>query len=1030
MKAKAQCGQTSIIVIFLGILSFLGLLLVTVNTFSRAGGETAGGYVDQFRAKLLAQAGVERVITELQNYQVDQWLDSAKASWVYQGEDLNSNGLLDHGEDQNGNGQLDTSACPLELALHPSFAVLDATGQPVLKKIANDTIGYSGQISVAPGSADGIYLTKVIDVQSQIYLNGSDRGTRQLLNNLGTILDIDPTLGERIFSLRAGRPGGKFQVKEELRELLEPAVYERIKYYITCHSYLNPNVIRPKLLRERPHQPLQIGMNIISQAQLNPGPIQLEPRAPININTASREILMAVLANLSGFYLQQSGLPGDSKTAPFRLGVLQIVHIFWETDRDMIEKIADRIIQTRARTPFLEWSRFNKFCDQLVSAGILGPVITPEQRELAQARADLIKANANPNTIFNDFNPNQLVARLVDKSDLTIATTEFCFLPFGFFEIESVGLIVSVPGTMPRPALDQTASGNSNYIPNMRLSTRYKVRAVVDLFDQYQETSQRDFAGGTISNIPVNLPRGLTPGNKTLQAYPEPDIKKYTEQNISAGQIYLATLQNLSKNGQSNVRLTFQNHFNQSLNADVASGAVGVVKEAPSAGGTALRPHGQSIFSVGPAGPGSLYPDGAYSELNNCPAYQADGNLIDGRRHEKIFGEPRFRGTVTFWYKPNFNLNSTKPRTVFSVGPAKKTGDETAAPSNRANAFAVQVYPANYSDQNLFPRRLGQRPAGRLLWFWNMKKDLPDRFTEYIFSQTFKESNQYWIHIGLAWDTKPSTFSPTVICFYCQGRGKVKQGDNIHVLCPRCDGTAQIKKTKIQPEDVHIFCVNGQSVGRSYIGQSLPKFPPEIIEAVNLTSNNLIKLGTRITDSTRHLSGDFTIDELTIQIHPDLATAKEFIIEEYKAGRYYQGEGVFTSRLLSLPDQRTSSTVLPNGSRKEPIPAAENVSKIKAMAAWTVYYPAFGRSVRVQFFDQAGRAISPMLDNPAGSEFEIPLDPDSQRTNIRYKVFFQEVGREFEAPLLESPVFDDLTITFYKPDAKIIEWYMIPYEIP
>ena len=208
MKAKAQCGQTSIIVIFLGILSFLGLLLVTVNTFSRAGGETAGGYVDQFRAKLLAQAGVERVITELQNYQVDQWLDSAKASWVYQGEDLNSNGLLDHGEDQNGNGQLDTSACPLELALHPSFAVLDATGQPVLKKIANDTIGYSGQISVAPGSADGIYLTKVIDVQSQIYLNGSDRGTRQLLNNLGTILDIDPTLGERIFSLRAGRPGG------------------------------------------------------------------------------------------------------------------------------------------------------------------------------------------------------------------------------------------------------------------------------------------------------------------------------------------------------------------------------------------------------------------------------------------------------------------------------------------------------------------------------------------------------------------------------------------------------------------------------------------------------------------------------------------------------------------------------------------------------------------------------------------------------------------------------------------------------
>src|SRR6185295_4526372 len=121
--------------------------------------------------------------------------------------------------------------------------------------------------------------------------------------------------------------------------------------------------------------------------------------------------------------------------------------------------------------PFRSWRQFNAFCDGLVTGELLrderpiffdfqssskgggshtGPddlVPSPiQRRHAAQALADVLKANFNPNLTLNETNPDANLFTIVDKTDLITCSTEFCFTPMGIFEIESEGIVVAPPG--------------------------------------------------------------------------------------------------------------------------------------------------------------------------------------------------------------------------------------------------------------------------------------------------------------------------------------------------------------------------------------------------------------------------------------------------------------------------------------------------------------------------------------------------------------------------------------------------------
>jgi hypothetical protein len=189
--------------------------------------------------------------------------------------------------------------------------------------------------------------------------------------------------------------------------------------------------------------------------------------------------------------------------------------------------------------PFRSWHQFNGFIDFLArgtadgGAGFLddkradlfkdyeeegvdpigfgGLVPSELQREYAnQAIADVIKANFNPNCHLNELNPDANLFLVVDKTDLFINSTEFCFMPTGYFEIESLGRVLR-----PRSPKETDA-----YIGDNEIAAQSKVTATVKLFDMYRESTQKQFYGGTLA--PQSSQWG-TNNDKSIEIGPEPD---------------------------------------------------------------------------------------------------------------------------------------------------------------------------------------------------------------------------------------------------------------------------------------------------------------------------------------------------------------------------------------------------------------------------------------------------------------------------------------------------------------------------
>jgi len=189
--------------------------------------------------------------------------------------------------------------------------------------------------------------------------------------------------------------------------------------------------------------------------------------------------------------------------------------------------------------PFRSWHQFNAFIDFLArstadgGAGFLadqrmdlfkdyeeegvdpigfgGLVPSDVQRDYAsQAIADVIKANFNPNCHLNELNPDANLFLIVDKTDLFINSTEFCFMPTGYFEVESLGRVL-------RP---RSPKETDSYIGDNEIAAQAKVTATLKLYDMYRESTQKQFYSGMLAPQSSNWG---TNNDKSIEIGPEPD---------------------------------------------------------------------------------------------------------------------------------------------------------------------------------------------------------------------------------------------------------------------------------------------------------------------------------------------------------------------------------------------------------------------------------------------------------------------------------------------------------------------------
>lgn len=477
-----------------------------------------------------------------------------------------------------------------------------------------------GRININEGIVDGI--AKYPKDHSVV------KNLIRILNILGTEIGVGNSLGTILID---NRPPAGYKTELEIERVIKPQFpltwesgLNKLLDNITFYSWTNNKVCNPAPLSleeeasypikfTRPNNIYRFGHNIdyqgnpinqplrfydpvtrqyLTESQitvhksLNPLWIEVVDRSPVNINTASKEVLVSLLTDLQGFFLLPKRIPSPKnlniyptrefdKTISYNYGTANDNNFYessvrasnkisddalgalYKTFALNARDIADAIIRARSKQReysnlsfggvFRTWNQFNYFADDLVKTkptrrpiiedtrSFLDYIPTPQwtsqdnarnilatqesnvqKRIASQAMADLLKANFNPNLTLNELNPDRNIYTLVDKTDLIVNSTEFCFTPMGYFYIDCTAETGNGPGP----------------------KVKKKKRCIIKAFDTHHETSQSDFYNGRLGDRVSNP---VTNSFCAVETGPEPDNGPGPSLNNYSGYVSLST---------------------------------------------------------------------------------------------------------------------------------------------------------------------------------------------------------------------------------------------------------------------------------------------------------------------------------------------------------------------------------------------------------------------------------------------------------------------------------------------------------
>jgi hypothetical protein len=631
-------------VVVLGVLVLMALLATSFSTLQTLERRVTHNYTDQVRAKLVAQSGIDSAIARLRSNVRRGWRGAR--DWVYYGNvadetlEPDVDGPLEAALNPSFAWEADSPADPGNPSMQNPE---NGTTAPHTIRIEGEPRGLSGFTGGTYGLHGDIYSLKVTDCQSQINVNDGvswgpghsvSANLRRILNALGDQPSVGISgLGDRILS---ARPPGGFAGKEELRRAVgnDDALFAKFRDLVTLHSWKNkvhnpvplsedPGVLAAYAVRfDRPvdpqakaiyraGHPLDATGNdfrgtwplrfydpaipenrlstpsycaVYGSDSLNPQWIESVDRSPVNVNTATREVLTALIVDLEGFFVSDRRKP-----EPVDIFYRWLYHAYvYRPEKNAIlengcgalgflyrtkpyggpgsrmgtgvgvsaissERIAQEIIACRRKEPspntpglnyatepcggpFRTWAQFNLFVDRLVESGVIAddrpiyfdyaPVWTQgfftdvvydvrlvpsavQSRGASTAAGDVLKANFNPNLHLNELNPDRNLYMRVDKTDLIVHSTEFCFLPMGRFEIESVGRVL-----WPQGGVDALTA------PDNREVARSRVSAVVQLYEPGTQSTQAELYRGSFA---ARATAPTTNNGRAVETGPEPD---------------------------------------------------------------------------------------------------------------------------------------------------------------------------------------------------------------------------------------------------------------------------------------------------------------------------------------------------------------------------------------------------------------------------------------------------------------------------------------------------------------------------
>jgi hypothetical protein len=288
----------SMLIVALGILTLMSLLAVTFVILMNLERSAAANYVDSIKAKMVAEAGIQRIVADIHRL---------AAKPVFNGATLQP--FIYHND-----GRVVDVSYPVEKlsrAQDPYFIGVPARSYSTGK--AQD---------VQDGVGVDEYRVKVIEANSLIDLNfepfivetGQPPLPRQsyelILQALGEALQarfgMDPVAAATfdgpnghmrgaaaIVAFRASIDGRRFSSKAQLQEIVPEDAFRILRDYVTCHAWRDEKAVVADT-----GQPMRLHHKV-----------DTSPRPPLNANLAPKECLIAAIAPIAGrrFVIDVSG---------------------------------------------------------------------------------------------------------------------------------------------------------------------------------------------------------------------------------------------------------------------------------------------------------------------------------------------------------------------------------------------------------------------------------------------------------------------------------------------------------------------------------------------------------------------------------------------------------------------------------------------------------------------------------------------------------------------------------------------------
>ena len=673
------------LIVVVGVLGVLAVLAVAFVTMAQLERRASQQRMNAAKAYLLARSGIEDALARL----------SLGQDPAYGGEDWDGSGgalsAFETAQEVYRQGSPDLAGCPVRHAMRPSFFERMPSGNPVTAGMDGLQRGRSGALSGDFSTAGNAYVLKV-EERGGIHVNGGDLSSvgehpgtydttlRRILGNLAEELG-SPLLRADGEALVTQRPAGGWVSFPQIQSLALGGAAPKLEVfrpYLALNAWVDRKVIRPtalpalvgvspkawaELKRGSSDDPVGTG-NFFTGGRSAPSP-QFEPRAPVSLPWARRHkaALAALIRDLEGVYLDESS--ANSFTYGDVLGRTRSVKL----NAAEAGQVADLLATSTSELS--TWQQWNEYCDTLGS-DILVLTGTTDAVEL-QAKRDLLKANFNPNSDLNKFNPNPSLWKEIDKSDLLAYSTEFSLYEPHGYGISSAGRILSAGG---RLLASRTLQAEVSGPMALRLTTQkefvcnnlgslevagdesdlrqpgWKVAGAPEYITQSNGLSR---TWGHRLNTSGGYPGGWMNGNSqglSLQTYPEPCVQAGIPFRLSTapasydGNLQLATVETANDDMYTVTATTTHDmkclaRFNDDLSLDVhdCTTATSAQNQADICQAPSLT---NSLLDA--AFPNTLYPDGCYAERNRAPGY-LDRDNCNG-----------FHGVLSFWVKPNYDI--------------------------------------------------------------------------------------------------------------------------------------------------------------------------------------------------------------------------------------------------------------------------------------------------------------------------------------------------------------------------------------